>query len=228
MRRTMLTLALGLGLAALAAAQGPSTSNQLPDGVVPGPGEIVGGNGCPCVAGTPEGEADCGVPVDTFNGGCNSAPNVFSPISLGETVCGTADWNVTAPGVRDTDWYQYTVSVGGTYTWQVEAEFPAAVFIIDASIGCGAPPILAFDFTTGCGDVGVVSLDLAPGTYWFFVAPDFAGPAVACGAEYTASLWADLPAQAIPAVGQLGLAAIALLLAGLAFVLLRRRRAATA
>lgn len=227
MRRAMLSLAIGLALSALAAAQGPSTSNQLPDGVVPGPSEIVGGNGCPCAAGTPEGEADCGVPTDTVNGGCNFVPYLFSPISLGETVCGTADWNVTAPGLRDTDWYQYTVSVGGTYTWQVEAEFPASLIVVDGNAGCPAVPILGSDFTTGCGDIGVVSLDLAPGTYWFFVAPDFGGPAVACGAEYTATLWAELPAQAIPAVGQLGLAAIAVLLAGLAFFLLRRRHAAT-
>ena len=28
--------------------------------------------------------------VDTYNGGCNSTPNVFGTITCGQTVCGTA------------------------------------------------------------------------------------------------------------------------------------------
>jgi len=221
-------IVIGAAVATLAFAIDPRLSNAAPEGFVPTPGESPGGDGCPCLSGTPEGEANCGLPVDTVNGGCNSAPEVFSPISLGETVCGTAEWNVTVPGFRDTDWYEYTVTTAGTYHWQVMAEFPAAIFIIDASAGCAAPSVIGAYFTTGCGDLGVVSLDLVPGTYWFFVAPDFGGPPLTCGAQYTATLWGELPAQAIPTVGKIGLVAIGILLAGLAFYVLRRRRTATA
>lgn len=231
MRKTMMAAAIGSLLSALALAQSPSTSARLPDGAVPpDPGEIVLGNGCPCLSGTPEGEADCGLPDDTVNGGCNSVPFVFSSIAPGESVCGTAGVDETLNGgTRDTDWYEYTVTETATYTWNVRAEFPALLGIIDASLGCGAPTLMVFDLADGCGDPGAVSLELTPGTYWFFVAPSFFSPSLTCGSEYTADLFGGYPpAQAIPAVGQLGLGAIALLLAGLAFVLLRRRRAAAA
>ncbi len=228
MRRVFMFLLLGAAVSSLALAQAPSTSNQAPEGFVPGPIDIIDGLGCPCTLGTAEVEANCGLPTDTVNGGCNSAPNVFGSIVPGERVCGTAEWNVTVPGFRDTDWYEYTVTTAGTYVWQVEAGFPAAVFIVDGNAGCGGLTVVASDFTTGCGDLGVASADLLPGTYWFFVAPDFGGPPATCGAEYGAALYADVPAQAIPTLGRLGLAAIALALVGLAFFLLRRRRTATA
>lgn len=227
MRRIAFIVLLGAGLSALALAQAPSLSNHIPDGLVPGAGEAPGGDGCPCTVGAPEGEANCGVPTDTVNGGCNSAPNVFGAIAPGGQVCGTADWNFTTPGTRDTDWYLFTVTIGGTYTWRVEAEFPAQLAIIDAAAGCAAPVSLGDDFTTGCGDSGAVSVDLAPGTYWAFVAPDFSGPTLACGAEYSASLLGQVPIQAIPTLSRVGLVAAGLVLAGLAFFLLRRRRTAT-
>jgi hypothetical protein len=59
-------------------------------------GEITLTVTCPCPppptvdcpkGSTAEGEANCGLPLDTVNGGCNSVPNVFSSISCGETIC---------------------------------------------------------------------------------------------------------------------------------------------
>ncbi|MHC4826430.1 MAG: hypothetical protein ACYTEY_07730, partial [Planctomycetota bacterium] len=52
---------------------------------------------------TPEEEPNCGLPEDSFNGGCNSTPNVFSPIACGQTYAGTA---AGLDGTRDTDWYE--------------------------------------------------------------------------------------------------------------------------
>ena len=130
---------------------------------------------------------------------------------------------MSVPGFRDTDWYEYTVTATDSFTWRVEAEFPAVIFMLDNS--CPFPALLGFDVTTGCGDVGEVTLDLTPGTYRFFVAPDFNGPAVACGAEYTATLVGTPSILAIPTLSKVGLAAIALALGAFAIFRLRRRTA---
>ena len=61
---------------------------------------------CPGGA-TDENEPDCGDPVDTVNGGCNSDPAVFSSINCGETVCGTSFFDGT---YRDTDWYELVLT----------------------------------------------------------------------------------------------------------------------
>lgn len=205
--------------------QTPSSSNRAPDGSKPVEvGEVGEAPGCPCVAGTPEAEPNCGVPTDTVDGGCNSDPEVFKAITPGATFCGTADWNSTTPFFRDTDWYEYTVTTRQTLLWQVEAEFPALILVIDGNNGCPAPN-LDFDFTTGCGDTGKILITLDPGTYYFFVAPDFDGPTLPCGAEYTASLiLADDP-QSVPAMSPAALVgtAIAFAIAGASLLYLRRR-----
>lgn len=220
MRKIAILLCAVLCTAGAALAQDPSnTSNFAPDGLVVNPGVIEGG-GCPCVSGSPEGEGNCGIPTDTVNGGCNSAPVVTSPIVPNAPVCGTAEWNGQ---LRDTDWYEYTVTETSTFTWRAEAEFPAAMFIVDTL--CPAPTILGSDTTTGCGDVGEITMELAPGTYRFFIAPDFSGPTFACGAEYSATLVGDANILAIPTLSTIGLALIALALGAFAIHRLRRRGA---
>jgi hypothetical protein len=224
MRITSVLAVAVLAASTPALAQAPSLSNQIPAGVAAGGGDVVLGNGCPCTLGTPEGEANCGLPTDTVNGGCNSAPPIYTPISPGESYCGTAEWNVSVPNFRDTDWYEYVPAADETVVWRVDAGFPAAVFVIDGSTGCPASLILGLDTTTGCGDVGELQVDLTAGTpYWFFVAPDFGGPPLACGAEYTASLNRLALIQEIPTLSRVGLGAIALLLVGAAALVLRRR-----
>ena len=222
MRQARFVFCLAASLAGPALAQGaaPSLSRVAPEGLEVNPGPIILGGGCPCASGTPEGEANCGLPTDTVNGGCNSVPEVTSPIGLNAPVCGTAAYDLTT---RDTDWYEYTVTQAGTFSWRVEAEFPAALFVLDNL--CAPVTILGQDTTTGCGDVGEVLLALAPGTYRFFVAPEFTSPAVACGTEYTATLGGGTSILAIPTVSTVGLAIIALALGGLAIFRLRRRTA---
>ena len=135
---------------------------------------------------TPENEPDCGLPVDTVNGGCNSSPQAFGTIQCGETVCGTSG---AAGGTRDTDWYILDLTGAGgdtQVTIDVDPEFAALTGFVE---NCGIPDCNATTgainpFATGpeCQLVSVTTC-LAPGTYLVFVAQsDFAD--LACGAKY--------------------------------------------
>jgi hypothetical protein len=134
---------------------------------------------------TPEGEADCA----SVNGGCNSTPPVFSSIACGEDVCGTASWDGTN---RDTDWYQIVVANPTEFTWTVEAEFDVVIGLVLTSPpgnpDCATATALDPFAVAGSCTPTSVTVCLQPGTYWWFVAPDFNGPTFACGAEYKARL----------------------------------------
>ena len=62
------------------------------------------------------------------NGGCNSDPQVFTPIDCYETVCGTV-W--AEEDSRDTDWYSFTLTERKVITWRAVAEFPLVLYIVD-------------------------------------------------------------------------------------------------
>ncbi len=135
----------------------------------------------------PENEANCGLPNDTINGGCNSTPNVFLPIACGESYCGTAAFNGSA---RDTDWYKLVLAAPTTVTWTVSAEFAFLAGVVETAgvDSClGVSGFRAFDFGSACETVSVIS-NLPAGTWYLFVAPDFAGPVVPCGRIYRAAL----------------------------------------
>ncbi|MBL8745555.1 MAG: hypothetical protein JNK58_04270, partial [Phycisphaerae bacterium] len=55
------------------------------------------------------------------NGGCNSTPVRVQNISCGQTICGTM---FSIGNLRDTDWYQFTVSAPSVVTWAVQSEAP--------------------------------------------------------------------------------------------------------
>jgi len=83
------------------------TTNQVPSWyAVPGGTGLRGG----CVTCQPgdtlENEPDCGLPVDTINGGCNSIPIVSQPIVCDQTYCGSFAFD---GATRDTDWFDFTV-----------------------------------------------------------------------------------------------------------------------
>ncbi len=150
-----------------------------------------------CPAGsTQENETDCGLPVDTVNGGCNSSPPVFSRIGCGETVCGTAavDYQVAA---RDTDWYEISVTQPTSFTWTVKAEFAYFIGVVNTDPygagDCGASrnEVNPSAFGSVCGDLSV-TVCVGPGTYWFFVAPD-SSEEFPCGErrKYVAGLTCD-------------------------------------
>ena len=135
----------------------------------------------PCVVecpggGIPEGE-DCTEP-DDFNGGCNSTPNVFSPISCGQTVCGTGYFNGSN---RDTDWYEVVTTEPTIFTMVAQAEFPVVFGMIDwipgfegsgncANITGSISPFIA---VLECMEGTIVTECMPAGTYWFFVGPQF-------------------------------------------------------
>jgi hypothetical protein len=137
---------------------------------------------CPPGAGQ-EGEPVCGTNyVDAFNGGCNSIPNVFSPLDADDCVCGEGGtYSFNGLSYRDTDWYELTA--GGTVTASVCAEFDVLLGLINGDLGCGFPVFDAFA-QLPAGTSGSVSFGYASGTtVWVFVATSgFAG--VPCGAGY--------------------------------------------
>jgi hypothetical protein len=142
------------------------------------------GPGCPCSGSPLEGEADCGLPIDTANGGCNYGPPfLYGALAPGQTVCGTAAWDGTA---RDTDWYSFSLPQPCTVTWTVTAEYPVVIALLD---NLCAPAILAFDSGGACTATSITEY-LPPGTYTAFTAPDFNGPVVPCGVanSYTGTL----------------------------------------
>jgi hypothetical protein len=160
--------------------------------------------GQPCAvkcSGTPEGEDDCGVPTDTFNGGCNSVPPVFSSINCGDVVCGTGAFDGFT---RDTDWYSFTNDTGGdvTLTFTVASEFAFLFGYIEWLPGLEGSGDCAnisgfvnpFGFPAGDCQPYSVTVTVGAGEHWFFVAPQFAG-LIGCGAgnrnNYVATLTGD-------------------------------------
>lgn len=115
---------------------------------------------------------------DTTNGGCNSDPSVFGSISIGDTVCGTVslystdiDGDGIADALRDTDWYEFTLTETTSVEWAVTGEFAVQALLVDAG-DCSAPVVIGTGggVSTGpCAEI-VVSADLAPGTYVAFAA----------------------------------------------------------
>jgi hypothetical protein len=132
-----------------------------------------------------EGEA-CG--SDT-NGGCNSTPNVFTPVACGNTYCGTgwADGNT-----RDTDWYKLVITSPTTVTWSGIAEFPLLVGVVNnfgVDSCAGVSSFLVFG-TAPANGTASASTTLNPGTWYLFVANSgFNGnPCDGVNNDYTVSL----------------------------------------
>jgi hypothetical protein len=128
-----------------------------------------------------EGEPACGPGyLDTFNGGCNSEPNVFTDVRC-NTICGEAG---TFDGnTRDTDWYRITVGPG-TFTYSgIASGFPLRLYLIDDS----CPPII-LDEALGesCTRTGDITFS-GPGTFYLFAAPE-AFDGVPCGSNYRLSI----------------------------------------
>jgi len=134
-----------------------------------------------------ENEPDCGLLGDFVNGGCNSVPEVFTSIAVGQTACGTGAFDGST---RDTDWYEFTLVAPTEVTWDVTAEFPVLVGLIAAP--CPATAFLPGTALTAGACTQVISTACLPaGTYYAFVAPDFI-EAFNCGTgagnRYTAAL----------------------------------------
>jgi hypothetical protein len=172
---------VGVSTAALeAAAVGappPATSVSAD-----GEGDQGGPPACDCEKwAKPEGEANCGLPVDTVNGGCNSVPPVFSTIECGSSICGTVASDGTA---YDTDWYALTnFDLGTLLTITIRSDFPCLVGYIEwnpgheASGNCADITGFVNPFVVSAGDCTTesVQLFLREGVHWLYVAPQTEG-----------------------------------------------------
>ncbi len=130
-----------------------------------------------------ENEPNCGAP-DTVNGGCNSSPNVYQPISIGDVVCGTGR---STTGSRDTDWYGFTVAVRSQVTWSVQTDAPNVQLSL-LSRTCPASSFANQGFTPASCDEVSVSATLDPGNYAAFVG--YQAGEIPCGTPYKARLTA--------------------------------------
>jgi hypothetical protein len=150
---------------------------------------------CPCrvAPGSPsEDEPPCGDGyVDTFNGGCDSMPPVFSAITAGMTVYGKSGTYYTGGNRRDTDWYAFTTDAYAILSATVEAEFDVELVIFHSG-DCDPndPTYWTAASATGaeCTPVTATTVPCVPGgVYWVVVRPQyFSG--VPCGADYSLTL----------------------------------------
>lgn len=144
--------------------------------------------GLTCNAGAaPEVEPVCGPNyVDSFNGGCNSVPEVFQPLPLGQTVCGQSGTFLNgATPTRDTDWFAVQLTQTSNLTASVAADFAASLFIVapGSPTPCIGSSVLANVSGGGCETITATAPCLTPGTYWVVVVPlTFSG--VPCGSSY--------------------------------------------
>jgi len=139
---------------------------------------------CPS-GGIPEGEPTCyDNYVDSYNGGCNSTPNVFQTVNLGNVICGTSGtYLFGASNYRDTDWFRVVLTSPTTLSWKVVAEFPVLIFIMNAGTeNCSDYTILGNTTAAAC-DTAFLSFAVPAGVYWLWVGPSvFTG--YPCGLEY--------------------------------------------
>lgn len=112
---------------------------------------------------------------ETTNNGCNNAPpdQTSEPIALGQTVCGTSFFNGTT---RDSDWYSFTLTQAQVVTLTGKADFDLQLLFVSSP--CPGTVIAAG--TALAGVTATVSTQLAPGTYYAWVGPQFTG-VFACG-----------------------------------------------
>jgi cysteine-rich repeat protein len=142
---------------------------------------------------TPENEPDCGAVFsggpDTVNGGCNSAPPVYSPIACGDEICGTMGQDATGFGLRDTDWYELIVTGATQITLDVTSQFNSVFGVVNTGGSGNCADATAIDpvaFGTPNTPASMSTI-LGPGTWWLFVSTvDVVD--IPCGAEYTMSL----------------------------------------
>lgn len=104
------------------------------------------------------------------NGGCNSLPEAYEPITPGVPVSGTG-WSNT---LRDTDWYTFTVGSASTVTVTLNSDFPAQLGVLDISTGCNNLVFVdnqTSPFGATCNTT-VSTVNVCAGTYIVFVAPN--------------------------------------------------------
>ncbi len=106
---------------------------------------------------------------DVTNGGCNSTPNVTSPLACGDEWCGTFFTYVndsTGADNRDTDWYTFTLTGNQPVTFNVSSCVDAYISIF--TYDC-VDAFTSYGSDTGVGDLTITTACLSAGTYYAFV-----------------------------------------------------------
>jgi len=148
-----------------------------------------------------EGEPDCHSGyVDTYNGGCDSVPQIFLTMACGESWCGRSGTYPYGPhSYRDTDWFAADMGVGD-FSYTAQADFPLRIFVIDPGTGnCSdlSYTILATATASPCEFAEIAGTITEPTTLWLWIGPSvFTG--VPCGTDWAASLECVPPPQCPP------------------------------
>ena len=140
----------------------------------------------PCPTGVQiEGEPACGPNyVDAFNGGCNSTPQMFQPVTCG-VICGeTGTYVFNGLSHRDTDWFYINTSGGGTFSGRSVEGYTLRLFT--GPMPGGVPDCTIYDTTTG-NCVESASISYPAGGAWLWAGPDaFTG--IPCGSRYVVTI----------------------------------------
>ncbi len=147
---------------------------------------ITDNGSCPCdtYAAAPAGatlEAEaCGIDA---NGGCNAVPTpVFEALNCGAVISGTSFKDFGGAGVRDTDWYEFTLSATSDIRISGRSQFNTQLALLNDQ--CGAGLVLLAEGQAplaGCSNISLVANAVPAGTYRLFVGMAAAQPDTLCG-----------------------------------------------
>ena len=128
----------------------------------------------PCPAGSVAEQEVCGA---NSNGGCNSNPPAFEPLSPGETICGTLWCDGTA---RDADWFTFTLTGTTDVTINGSAQFP----VVFGFVNSPCRQTTMFSYVIGEPNVPCsLTAILAAGTYYVVAMPLDWTPIISCGGD---------------------------------------------
>jgi len=147
---------------------------------------------CPCivdcpVGARPESEPPCDTGyIDQYNAGCTAAPHQFTPIAIGDAICGVAGFYSTGVNyLPDQDWYEIQVPAGIGLNVRITAELPVRMEIRESGEGCPGNSVAFVQASLVCQTVYADAFSEAPTTYWIAVSAYVPNDASACGKRYT-------------------------------------------
>ncbi len=127
-------------------------------------------------------EPNCGLPVDTVNGGCATTPALFSETASGDVICGTLG---KVGIVGDSDWYRFSVETASVVSCELECQAPCFLAIMSngGSPRCNpAPTPIIFAYGDATKPIQLAFDSLRPGSHFLVVSTSL--EEVACGTPY--------------------------------------------
>jgi len=129
--------------------------------------------GCVCFVDGDDSETDC-------NGGANNAVPTYTPLTIGQSICGQSSVFVDGPTggtYRDLDWWHSDgVNAGGTFAFTIGSNFSDVILIVNEDTG-------AVDYVVQCvgGYMETLSFDMAAGNWAVVSAVSEWDTSVTCG-----------------------------------------------